>query len=276
MTSVHVEHMENADGVGESPASLTLDSIVSVTFSEVGLAGAIITTNPGESGGDVSNLASTLTKAVSSEDVMKALMNEGLVTDDTELLTLSFSQFDGTSEERGIFSTETEIVTKRKNDGWPMFFAGVMLSVLLVSIWLVGSWIYQKEQLDKSPSSEKQSSCRSVYYDGDVDLEDATTASGVLGLKGHHPVATQDENAHPNRMNRRKRRGGSSSHKTGATDDSSQCDAFSPMSQRTAASASSKQPLGITSMRKLSTFLTPQKPKSNRVNVYDIERLTYT
>mmetsp|Transcript_13170 Transcript_13170/g.27646 ORF Transcript_13170/g.27646 Transcript_13170/m.27646 type:complete len:86 (-) Transcript_13170:63-320(-) len=83
----------------------------------------------------------------------------------------------------------------------------------------------------------------------------------------------------PNMMGRRKRRGGSTSQKTATTDDMSDLGHLSPMSDishQTNASAASKHPLGITSMRKLNTFLTPQKPKSDRVPNYNISRLVDT
>mmetsp|Transcript_20621 Transcript_20621/g.43347 ORF Transcript_20621/g.43347 Transcript_20621/m.43347 type:complete len:355 (+) Transcript_20621:221-1285(+) len=277
VTSVHVEHIQYGSGdAAASSGSYSLDSIVSVTFSEVGLVGSTITTLNKDK--DIPSLSAALNEIISGAELKKVLVEEGLAGDDNKILKLSFSDFDGSVEQRGLYSNDAEIVSIRTNEGWPMFFAGVMVVVMLVCIWLVGSWIYKKETRDDEAASGKESSCQSVHYDGDVDLEVATTASGVLGLKGHHPVVDQ-ENMNPNMMGRRKRRGGSTSQKTATTDDMSDLGHLSPMSDishQTNASAASKHPLGITSMRKLNTFLTPQKPKSDRVPNYNISRLADT
>jgi hypothetical protein len=39
---------------------------------------------------------------------------------------------------------------------------------------------------------------RALHYEGNVDVENVTTASGVLGLKGRHPGAEDKENENPN------------------------------------------------------------------------------
>ena len=287
VTSVHVERMKttNVDDTDEadSGAALSLESVVSATFSDVGLYQAVKVGLNDDTSSEP-NLAAILTGTVSSSDVMKALIANELVAEDAKATEFSFTEFEGAIDERGVYATETDIVSKSVNDGWPMFFAGVMMTLLVVSIVSVAHWIRNK---NKSISSSHASTiaeknnaddargCKSVHYVGDVDLEVATTASGVLGLKGHHPQAENDENAHPNRMMsyRGKRRGLQSS--SGQTSSTSS-EYLSPGSPRTQKSASSKHPLGITSMRKLESFKTPPKPKSDRLALYDVERLTRT
>ncbi|KAL7536553.1 hypothetical protein ACHAXR_007238, partial [Thalassiosira sp. AJA248-18] len=237
-------------------------------------------TEVGEENTGDTDVASILTKTVSSSDILKVLIASELVADDSTVLELSFTEFDGSPDERGVTATETDIVSRSKNEGWPMFIAGALITLVFVGIAGVGTWVYKKEFGDEKRSADGGSSSNSVHYNGDVnlDLEVATTASGVLGLKGHHPQA--DENVHPNENNpfRRRRRGASSSSQTdNTTAFSSAQDFSSPKTQKSGvASVSSKHPLGITSMRKLETFLTPQKAKSDRVPLYDIVRLTKT
>lgn len=288
-TGVHVERMRNTgaknldSGAKETAdtataaATLNLESIISVTFSDVGLGNAAVMRSPVDGGWEAqpttADIASILTKVVSSSDILNILVGAELVPDDATVLDLSFAEFNGSLNERGMTFTETEIVSKNINDGWPMFFAGVMITLLAVSIASVGYWIYNKEKglaASKKSSAEDDSDscCDSVHYEGDIDVENATTASGVLGLKGRHPQAVEDENAHPNRAYRRKRIS-SSTGQTYSTSDASFAD-------NTQKSGVASAPLGITSMRRLDSFLTPQKPKSDRVPLYDIERLTRT
>jgi len=293
VTSVHVERarMRNNDIDAEAEdAAFTLESVVSVTFSDVGLYGAMERapiTGAGledDNAAQASNLAAMLTETISSSDIMMVLVGKELVADDDRILELSFTEFNGSTSERGVYATETDIVSKSVNDGWPMFFAGIMMSLLVVSIASVSHWLYRsnKNRSDYGvPSTEKNTDddgdCKSVHYNGDIDLEVATTASGILGLKGRHPQAENDENAHPNSMSyRRKRR--YTGQAVIATGMGSGLDLMgSPKTQKSGAmSASSKHPLGITSMRRLDSFSTPQKPKSDRVKVYDIQRLTRT
>mmetsp|Transcript_11706 Transcript_11706/g.21646 ORF Transcript_11706/g.21646 Transcript_11706/m.21646 type:complete len:368 (-) Transcript_11706:54-1157(-) len=287
VTSVHVERMGNDDaatanlnydGDATTATTVTLESVVSVTFSDVGLYKAV-KRSPIAGGWEdktAPDVATILTKTVSSSDLLNVLIAADLITDDATV-ELSFAEFDGSPDERGVTTTPTEIVSKHINDGWPMFFAGVMITLLFVSIASVVFWLFKKESghWPFTKNSADDGSCNSVHYEGDIDLEVTTTASGVLGLKGHHP---NNENIHPNKAYRRKRRGVSSSSKTHSTTDvSTVWELGSPKTQKSGGmSVSSKHPLGITSMRKLDTFLTPQKPKSDRVQIYDIERLTRT
>jgi hypothetical protein len=46
---------------------------------------------------------------------------------------------------------------------------------------------------------------RALHYEGNVDVENVTTASGVLGLKGRHPEAEDKENENPNQRKRPKK-----------------------------------------------------------------------
>eukprot|EP00584_Thalassiosira_punctigera_P003915 CAMPEP_0172545226 /NCGR_PEP_ID=MMETSP1067-20121228/15192_1 /TAXON_ID=265564 ORGANISM="Thalassiosira punctigera, Strain Tpunct2005C2" /NCGR_SAMPLE_ID=MMETSP1067 /ASSEMBLY_ACC=CAM_ASM_000444 /LENGTH=362 /DNA_ID=CAMNT_0013331929 /DNA_START=199 /DNA_END=1287 /DNA_ORIENTATION=- len=281
VTSVHVER-SNADAIGGGATmapTLSLESIVSVTFSNASLykalkrspiAGGENKTSP--------NVASILAETVSSSDLLKVLVAADLITEDA-MVEFSFAEFDGSPDKRGITSTQTDIVSTQQNDGWPMFFAGVMISLLFVSIISIVYWLFKKEKdgLPSKNNSGGDGSCNnSVHYEGNIDLEVATTATGVLGLRGHHP---NNENMHPNkRTHPRKRRGNSSSNKTdGTTHVSTIGDLGTPKTHKSGvASVSSKHQLGITSMRKLDSFLTPQKPKSDRVRMYDMERLTRT
>ena len=311
VTSVHIEKMKNnsngdattatassnnlndeesATVTSSTPTALILESVVSTTFSDMGLHNALersssMDGNTSASGGP--NVASMLTKSISTSDILRVLIGAELATDETTVLTLSFTDFDGSINERGVTATETSIeTTTSQNDGWPMFYAGAMITLVFVSIIGVGYYVYKKEfasEKDASSSvsdggdndkSHDNNNNNSVHYSGDLDLEVATTAAspGVLGLKGHHPqAATFDENVHPNNSrayHRRNRRGLSSSSQM---DNST---AFS--SDQTTITSTSKHPLGIRSMGKVESFLTPQKTKSDRMTVYDIERLTRT
>lgn len=290
VTSVHVERMKEdtvysssgSGGAGDGSVSagekaLMLDSVVSVTFSDVELYGAL---NRGIEEEGAPDIAAILSKTITSDDVMKALKAAELATDETQVVDLSFAQFEGTINERGIYSTDTSLISTRKNNGTPMFFAGFLMAWLLASIAAVATWIYFKEnEIAFMGCLWKERSNRSVRYEGDVDVENATTASGVLGMKGGwHPQAAKDvENTHPNRMTRRPRKSSTSmGTKTNATDDESRME-FSPDSRHSEATAATKpRPLGITSMRKLNSFLTPQKARSERIAKYQMERLTYT
>lgn len=276
LASVHVERMMNTksssaaklnDGMG-----LTLKSVVSVTFSDVGLYNSleVVPIDGGLEVNTAPDVASLLTQSVSSGDILKVLTAEGLVAIDTTVLDLSFTEFDSSSSKRGVTATETDIVSSDVNDGWPMFFAGVMITLLLLGIATVGAWVYNKE----FPSSKKtgdDDSCNSVHFKGDVNLDDvlevATSASGILGGKGHHPKAENDENAHPNSSAYRRNRRVffSSSHPDMDADASADIFPVSP--------SPSKHPLGITKLEKV---LTPRRPKkhNDRTPMYDIEKLS--
>ena len=255
VVSVHVEHMTHDeyaptanvnDGVG-----LSLKSVVSVTFSDVGLYNALEVA-PVDGGLEVNtapDVASLLTKRVSHSEILKVMIAEELVAKDTRVLSLSFTEFDGSSNVRGVTATETDIISRKKDDGLLMFFAGVMMTFLLLGIATVSAWVYKKEV----SSWDDHDSCKIVHFKGDANLEVASTASGILGGKGHHPQAENDENAHPNSLAYRRK---------------------SPMSRKSGAvSASSKQHrLGIT---KMESVLTPQKSinLNDRTPMYNIERL---
>lgn len=271
VTGVHVERVKREPMENSGDNAIIIESVVSMTFSEVGLSGALLR---GIGDGENLDISSILSSTVTAEEVLRVLQENGLADDATSIVDLSFSPFQGSINQRGIYFTDTDLVSRRRDSGWPMFFAGVMIALLLCGIAAIALWLYLNEN---GTWIKRQNSNKSVHYEGDVDVEDATTASGVLGLKGHHPQAeVNKENDRPNRRNRRPKKSaslGSKSHWTGDTDD---VGTLTPMSRESGISASPRHTLGITSMRKLNTFLTPQKPKSDRVVLYDLERLSYT
>ena len=265
VTGVHVEkvHYDNAQ-------IMTVESIVSVTFSEVGLSNALMR-GLDEEGEDVS---SVLDKTVTSVDMMNVLLDIGLV-DATAITDIAFSPFTGPLNQRGVYSTDTDLVSSRKNSGWPMFFAGVMVTLILAGITAMGLYTYLNEN---GTWMRRQKSNKSVHYNGNVDIENATTASGVLGLKGHHPELEDKENAHPNSNRRRYRKGQGPIPNTFTmdTDDITDFEDVqltpSSLTPQSCVSTASRHPLGITSMRKLGSFKTPQRPKSERMALYDVNR----
>eukprot|EP00804_Cyclotella_cryptica_P020721 CCRYP_003524-RA/>CCRYP_003524-RA protein AED:0.03 eAED:-0.03 QI:0/-1/0/1/-1/1/1/0/352 len=271
VTGVHVERVKREPMENSGDYAMIIDSVVSMTFSEVGLSGALVR---GMDDGETLDISSVLSSAVTADEVMSVLQEHGLADDATSIVDLSFSPYQGSINQLGVYFTDTDLVSKRRNSGWPMFFAGVMIALLLCGIMAIALWLYLNEN---GTWIKRQNSTKSVHYEGDVDVEEATTASGVLGLKGHHPQAEVDkENDRPNRRNRRPKKSASLGSKSSWTVDTDDVGTLTPMSQQSVVSASSRHPLGITSMRKLNTFLTPQKPKSDRVVLYDIDRFSYT
>jgi hypothetical protein len=312
-TSVHIEHMMPTTSKVTNNATTTekkntptsayvlFKSVVSVTFSDVGLYKALKAApiTGGLEAKLAPDVASHLTEIISSADLMRVLIDEELIAsnDNSTEIELSFVKFDGSLDERGMTATETEILSSGKNnDGWPMFFAGMMFAFLMVSIATVAAWVYKKEfpfvfagGNTCDVEEEDAAACKSVHYkEGDAD-DVATTASGILGTKGMHPRATtfeeNDENAHPNNgggsaYRRRKRYGNSSSSsqteddtEVGSPRDDAGC--CSPRTPLGAAMSSRRFPLGITSMRRLDSIRTPQKVDGDRrPSMYDIDRLT--
>ncbi|KAL3788415.1 hypothetical protein ACHAW5_001027 [Stephanodiscus triporus] len=248
VASVHVERMTKIDG----GVGLTLKSVVSVTFLDVGLYNAleIAPSDGGLEANTATEVASLLTKSVSSGDILEVLAAEQLVASDTTVLGLTFTEFEGSSDERGAAATDADIVSKSVNDGWPMFFAGVMITLLFLGIATVGAWVYNKE-FRSSKKTGDDDSCNSIHFKCDDNVEVATTASGILGGKGHHPQAGNDENAHPNSSAYRRNRL--------VADVNAARNSNSPISPRSGVvSVSSKHPLGIS---KLESILTPRRPK---------------
>lgn len=248
---------------------MSVDSVVSVTFSEIGLSGALIR-GIEEEEHDVEKI---LSETVSNVDMMNLLLDNGLA-DATSIADMSFAPFTGSVNERGVYTTDTDLVSKKKNSSWPMFFAGVMITLILCGITAMGLYTYLNE---KGTWMKRQKSNKSVVAEGDVDVENATTASGVLGLKGHHPEAEDKENAHPNQARRmRKGQGAILNTLTMDTDDITDFEEVqltpSSLTPQSCVSAASRFPLGITSMRKLNSFKTPQRPKSDKVVMYDVNR----
>ena len=256
---------------------LTMEAVVSVTFSQVGIYKAL-KRSPLTGGLEekvAPDLASLLSKVVSDKEVFNALVMSGISTADynKDQFSVSFESFDGDFNERGMYSKgDTEILSNGKNGGWAMFWAGIFFTLVFGSTVAVGSWMYKEEHghWPFFPNNMVDSRDIVVHHEEEEDVmeEMIVPASGLLGLKGHHPGAASKENSHPNSSARRRKR-------IGAKDSPFSCDtsAFSPNSQAT---SSSRHPLGIRSMRKLNTsFFTPQKPKSNKqIVLYDVERLT--
>ena len=211
-TSVHIERMlptstsnvineEDNDAAAtttekkNTPTSayVLLKSVVSVTFSDVGLYKALKAApiTGGLEAKLAPDVASHLTEIISSADLMRVLIDEELIAsnDNSTEIELSFVKFDGSLDERGMTATETEILSSGKNnDGWPMFFAGMMFAFLMVSIATVAAWIYKKEfpfvfagGNAGDVEEDAAAACKSVQYkQGDGD-DVATTASGILG-----------------------------------------------------------------------------------------------
>ena len=256
------------DGEDETPvvADLTLNSVVSTTSSDVGLHNALTIGEVEE----VPSLASVLSKIVSSDDILNALIAEDLVmVDDTPSITeFSFEDFED-GEMRGVTATETEFVQRKGSNG-PMGWA---IFLLIMAILSGASYVYKQEYghwpFMKARSGDE---CDSVHFEGDIDddIENATTASGVLGLKGGHPNAmANNENAHPNNMLVRRK----SSHR-GLSSSSIQGRSLSSPKTQTSGN-SSKHPVGILPSKYPvgGNFLTPpQKKQSSR----KLERLTST
>ena len=266
VTGVHVDKI-SLDGM-----IMNVDSVVSVTLSEVGLQGALM--RGLDEGKD--DISAVLSKTVTNTDMMNVLLDIGLA-DAVSIADMTFVPFQGSVNERGVYTTDTDLVSTRKNSNWPMFFAGVMITLLLCGITAMSLHTYLKEN---GTWTKRQPSNKSVHYEGDVDAENGTTASGVLGLKGHHPEAEDKENAHPNNSRRRSRKsqGAILSSLTMETDEVTFEDVqLTPCSMTSQSVASaSRHPVGITSMRKLNSFLTPQRHKSDKMTLYDVGRWNST
>jgi len=259
---------EDEDETSTTPvvADLTLNSVVSTTSSDVGLHNALTIGEVEE----VPSLASVLSKIVSSYDILNALIAEDLImVDDTPSITeFSFEDFED-GEMRGVTATETEFVQRKGSNG-PMGWA---IFLLIVAILSGASYVYKQEYghwpFMKARSGDE---CDSVHFEGDIDddIENATTASGVLGLKGGHPNAmANNENAHPNNMLVRRK----SSHR-GLSSSSIQGRSLSSPKTQTSGN-SSKHPVGILPSSKYpvgGNFLTPPQKQSSR----RLERLTST
>ena len=255
----------------------TMEAVVSVTFSQVGIYKAL-KRSPLTGGLEekvAPNLAYLLSNLVSEQELVSVLelsgvINEGGIEEDQ--LQVSFESFDGDFNERGMYSLgDTEIVSNGKNGGWAMFWAGIFFTLVFGSSIAVASWLYKAEHghWPFFPDVDDAKDDVVMHNEENVMEDRIIPASGLLGLKGHHPSAASKENSHPNSAPRRRKR-------IGAKDSPSSFDtsAFTPSSQAT---SSSRNPLGIRSMRKLNTsFFTPQKSRSSsrQMVLYDVERLT--
>jgi len=278
VTSVHVQEQTKTDGADlEFKPSLRIESILSVTFSDVGMYKAV-KRSPilgGLEKKTAPNLSTILSQIVFTSDILEVLIESNLVSDDASIGTLSF---DGSVNERGVTATETDIVSKKESGAGGMFFAGMFLTLLLVTIIGLGTYVYLKESGRLVLLGNKGDDA-SVHYD---DFEcAATTASGVLGLVGYHPQAEKEnQNSNVRRIHRRRKK---CSSDFGSTYASSAGDMISPTNSQVTCSMTkaTKRPLGITSMSKLNSsrsisFLTPQKVKSDKLVLYDAERMTRT
>lgn len=265
---------------------LTMEAVVSVTFSQVGIYKAL-KRSPLTGGLEekvAPNLASLLSSVISEKDIYKAFVTAGISTDNSKAsndsnedqFTVSFESFGGDFNERGMYTLgDTEIVSNGKNGGWAMFWAGIFFTLVFGTSVGVAGWMYKVEHghwpfFPDNVEDAKDTVVLSHYDEEDVVEERRivpVNGNGLLGLKGHHPSAASRENSHPNSAPRRRKR-------IGAKDTPSSYDtsAYSPNSQAT---SSSRHPLGIRSMTKLnSSFYTPQKPKTRQMVLYDVERLT--
>jgi hypothetical protein len=250
---------------------LRMEGVVSVTFSQVGIYKAL-KRSPLTGGLEekvAPDLASLLSEVISEEEIFPILVMSNIVAEgySEDQLTVSFESFDGDINERGLYSFgDTEIISNGKNGGWAMFWSGIFFTIVFGGSIAVASWVYKFEH-GHWPFFPNVEQSRDIASHNDQDVQAIVpTNDGLLGLKGHHPIAASKENSHPNSAARRRKRIGES---PSSYDES----AFSPNTQAT---ASSRHPLGIKSMRKLNTsFFTPQKVKSStQMVLYDVERLT--
>ena len=267
-TTVQVNDVES-----EANILLTMEAVVSMTFSQVGIYKAL-QRSPLTGGVEEKvaiNLASLLSKVISKDELTNTLVMAGIIPDgyDEDLLEVTFESFDGDSDERGMYTKgEMQIVSNGKNGGWAMFFSGIFFTLVFGSSIAVGSWVYKTQHGHwPFPPNIVESKDIVIHHDEDVESAELVVQNdGYLGLKGHHPSAASKENSHPNGAAYRRKRIGNS---TSGADDEAYDD------NATQATFSSKHPLGIKSIRKLNTpFFTPQKPKSRPSLMYDVERLT--
>lgn len=206
-TSVQVTHMnnENHDTLG-----LTLKSVVSVIYSDVGLINALQVASPYGSGIETTpDVASLLKERVTAVEILNVLTADGLVIDDTFVLELTFADFDGSSDEMGISVTETNIITNDASwsPSWRPFFGGLIdtLGIIIIALFgfgIVASLLSCGLGKDTIFSSKKgDDDNRSVHYKYDVNdlnLNVVTSPNGILGGKGHFPRSRLDEISHPN------------------------------------------------------------------------------
>lgn len=208
-TSVHVTHMnnENHDTLG-----LTLKSVVSVIYSDVGLINALEVASPYGSGLDTTpDVATLLQERVTAVDILNVLTADGLVIDDTFVLELTFADFDNSSDEMGISVTEMNINTNDSSwsPSWRPFFGGLIdtLGIIIIALFGFGivasllSCVLGKDTIFSSKKGDDDN--RSVHYKYDVNdlnLDVVTSPNGILGGKGHFPRSRLDldENSNPN------------------------------------------------------------------------------
>ena len=261
-TSVHIRRMgiddteaviDQNSGVrgSELPVAtnFTLDSVVSVTLSREDKT--------------IPSIASLLTGAVSTRDLREILEVVDIAVEDATV-HLTCADFRGSPDERGVTAARAHVMSDTTNNGWPMFFAGVAFALLAVGIVGVGAWVYKREE-GRWPCAKKtadRGTADSVRYEADGDTKTAVVGMGILGAKCNAGRS-------PDSMVQRRRKGRTS----GETADTAQGSGSPAM---TVVSTTSKPPLGIAPLGKLESFRTPQKSKSDRVTMYDIERLTRT
>ena len=273
-TAVNVEEVSMVSGADlEITPSLVITMITTSTLSDVGLYKAV-TRSPltgGWQDKETKDLAPILQERVSSAGLLDELVASGLIQEGAAL-DLSFQAYTGSSNERGVTATETDILSEQKS-GWLMFAAGFFMSLLVVTIISAAGFIYLRDSGKLAYWFGDGDGTGSVHYKGDIDVENATTASGLLGLIGHHPLA---DISNSGRLHRRRKKSSSQ----GSTDDSSAPDTLSPTNSQltNGTSKRKKNPLGITSMSVncRSSFRTPQKVTSGKLVVYNAERLTRT
>ncbi|EJK71153.1 hypothetical protein THAOC_07429 [Thalassiosira oceanica] len=273
-TAVHIEDVEKVNGADlELKPALVFKAVITSTLSDVGLYKAVtrspLTGGWQDKGAAGPDLAPILQK-VSSAILLDELVAAGLVQHGAAL-DLTFQAYSGSLNERGVAATVTEILSEQKS-GWLMFAAGFFFSCLLLTIVTACGYIYLRDSGKLSSWFGNDDGAGSVHYKGDVDVENATTASGILGLIGHHPLADISNSG----MHRRRKKFSSQ----GSTDDSSASGTLSPTNSQltNGTSKRKKNPLGITSMSVLNStsFRTPQKVSSGKLVVYNAERMSRT
>lgn len=251
-TSVHVRATRTDDGADGRGARATVEAVASTTAAREGAA-------------PPARLAAALNEAAASRDLRGVLAAGGLVAPGGAA-SLACAAFDGASDERGVAFTQMDQAGSPQNGGWPMFVAGVALTLLCCGSVGVGLWVYRREGggWPCAKGAADRGAEDSVHYGGDVDLEDEemTTATAATGILGANNDGNRGALQHLQR-----RKSGRASHLTEDT-------AWG--SPETVVSSASRHPVGITPAGTLESFRTPQRPKSARVQMYDMERLTRT
>ena len=163
----------------EMKPSLVIKAVITSTLSDVGLYKAV-TRSPLTGGWQdkgAKDLAPILHERVSSASLLDQLVAAGLVQDGASL-DLSFTTYSGSLNERGVTAATTEILAEQKS-GWLMFAAGFFFSLLVVTIISAWGFIYLRDNGKLASWFGIDDGAGSVHFKGDIDIENATTASGI-------------------------------------------------------------------------------------------------